>query len=85
MIRVYPGSLYPEQLIKYNQLKALYPKAIILKCSDERTGIRFGQSKKRLDQCAKIGSGGRSPGSRIAPYQLWITWSPFDLLHWSGK
>lgn len=82
MIRVYPGSLYPSQLERYNHFKLLHPNAIILKCGYEKTGIRFGQSKKRLGKCYKIGSGGRNFGQRTKPYQLWVTWSEIDIFQW---
>jgi len=48
-------------------------------CSDEYTGARYGQAKKRVGKCEKIGSGGRNRGSRYA-YQVWAVWSCYRKL-----
>jgi len=57
-------NLSPEELARVR----------IEECSDEKTGVRYGQAKCRVGRCAKLGSGGRNRGSRYA-YQVWAVWS----------
>ena len=48
-------------------------KARLEECSDEKTGRRYGQAKKRQGKSVKIGGGGRNRGSGYA-YQVWLVW-----------
>lgn len=46
----------------------------IEECTDEKTGVRYGEAVCRRGRCAKIGGGGRNKGSKYA-YQLWAVWA----------
>ena len=62
------------QLARYREVLQKHPSAIVLFCSDEKTGQRFGRARKRAGQCQKIG-GARQPYW----YQAWATWSSADI------
>ena len=73
-----PGGLTEGRLYRLEkQFTALSDeerlKARIEVCSDEHTGVRYGQRNCRKGRCLKLGSGGRASGSKS--YQVWLVWS----------
>lgn len=44
-------------------------------CTDERTGVRYGNAQVRKGFAYKLGGGGRNRGSRYA-YQVWAVVRP---------
>jgi hypothetical protein len=66
---------YPQtvnQLRKYTEVLLKHPEAVALIVSDEKTGKRFGNAKKRVGQCIKIGYVSGS-------YQIWASWADSDM------
>lgn len=51
-----------------------HPRARLLRCADERTGMRFGWTRARRGRCVKIGHTSWSPTYTGKPYQLWAVW-----------
>ena len=60
------------QLERAERLLAEHPEGVILECSDEQTGERFGKAKRRAGECAKL-------GHTTFRYQCWFSWSPADV------
>ena len=60
------------QLARAEAVITEHPTAILIECSDEKTGHRFGLAKCRIGQCQKI-------GHTTYQYQIWASWAPKDL------
>ena len=55
------------QIMRLKTVLDKHPSAILVGCSDERTGQRFGNAKCRAGRAAKI-------GQSTFFYQLWAVW-----------
>jgi len=72
MVAADPQHRRAGQLATYRAVLAEHPEAVLLECSDEKTGCRFGNATKRYGMCRKV-------GSRTFHYQLWASWAPVDV------
>jgi len=61
------------QVVRYREILADHPEAVVILCADENTGKRFGKAACRMDRCRKIG-GARQPRW----YQAWASWAERD-------
>lgn len=70
LTRVY-GKWHPRYNAQREKLAAVlteHPSARIEVCSDEKTGVRYGQAKCRAGRCRKI-------GHTTFVRQLWAVWT----------
>ncbi len=69
--RVDPMTLYVHRLEKFRRILAEHPDAVAIRCADENTGRRFGNSLRRIGRCVKI-------GYTTMNHQIWASWSDYD-------
>jgi hypothetical protein len=55
----------------FEAIRTEHPNAVVLRCGDERTGVRFGQQKCRLGRCVKL-------GRTTYKHQTWVSWADHD-------
>jgi len=64
----YNARHHGRRVEKLAAILAMHPDVKLVRCADENTGVRFGQSKCRVGCCAKI-------GRTTYQYQLWAVWA----------
>ena len=69
--RINPMRLHRNRRERLEETLAKHPDAVVLVCSDERTGQRFGAALRRVGQCVKL-------GYTTMDHQVWASWSEYD-------
>ena len=72
LLQAIEGGCTPQRLYKLTA-STVPDHAQLVECADEKTGVRFGNAKRRQGRAVKIGSGGRNKTSDHA-YQIWAVW-----------
>lgn len=68
----YTGPGQAGRIARLSRILADHPEAVLLACSDEQTGLRFGKAARRAGRCRKV-------GYTTYHIQLWASWAPADL------
>ena len=55
----------------FDAIRTEHPGAVVLRCGDERTGVRFGNRKCRVGRCVKL-------GRTTYQHQTWVSWAEHD-------
>jgi len=69
--RINPTTLYKHRRERFERVLEEHPDAIVIRCADENTGQRFGNSLRRVGQCIKL-------GYTTMGHQVWASWSEYD-------
>ena len=65
-------QLTPGQEQIYRMVLAWHPGAVVIRCGDEWTGVRFGQAKCRFERTRKL-------GYTTYSHQVWVSWADHDI------
>ena len=65
-------QLTPGQEQIYRMVLAWHPGAVVIRCGDEWTGVRFGRAKCRYGRSRKL-------GYTTYSHQVWVSWADCDI------
>jgi hypothetical protein len=65
------ASLHKRRRERFEHILTEHPDAVVIMCSDENTGERFGNALRRVGRCVKL-------GYTTMDHQVWASWSEYD-------